>query len=150
MAPKATRKSVSATSKPRRGKPASSPPAPRRQSGRVKKTQRPLKSKRRSTTKVPKKDKGSDGESNSDSGLEEQEAKPTESDAEDDKEPGSYTVPFPQAREAGDTPYADDRIHPNTLLFLKELKANNNRDWLKCLCLSLRSRYRTVVELTAR
>jgi hypothetical protein len=97
-------------------------------------TQRPLKSKRSSTTKVPKKDKGSDGESNTDSDFEEQEAKPTESDAEDDKEPESYTVRFPQAREAGDTPYADDQIHPNTLLFLKELKANNNRGWLKCLC----------------
>jgi hypothetical protein len=38
----------------------------------------------------------------------------------------------PKAREAGDTPYTDHTIHPNTMLFLKDLKANNDRQWLKC------------------
>jgi hypothetical protein len=37
----------------------------------------------------------------------------------------------PKAREAGDTPYTDETIHPNTMLFLKELAANNDRNWLK-------------------
>lgn len=37
----------------------------------------------------------------------------------------------PKAREAGDTPYADDTIHPNTMLFLSDLAANNDRVWLK-------------------
>ncbi|KAH9875014.1 hypothetical protein J1614_004502 [Plenodomus biglobosus] len=37
----------------------------------------------------------------------------------------------PKARDAGDTPYADNTIHPNTLLFLKDLAANNDRQWLK-------------------
>lgn len=37
----------------------------------------------------------------------------------------------PKAREAGDTPYADETIHPNTLLFLQDLAANNDRQWLK-------------------
>ncbi|KAI9709961.1 MAG: hypothetical protein M1820_003039 [Bogoriella megaspora] len=37
----------------------------------------------------------------------------------------------PKAREAGSTPYRDDSIHPNTLLFLRDLKANNDREWLK-------------------
>nr|OQO15840.1 hypothetical protein B0A51_17555 [Rachicladosporium sp. CCFEE 5018] len=37
----------------------------------------------------------------------------------------------PKARPAGKVPYADERIHPNTLLFLEELKANNDREWLK-------------------
>lgn len=37
----------------------------------------------------------------------------------------------PKARDAGDTPYLDHTIHPNTLLFLKELAANNDRSWLK-------------------
>ncbi|KAL1589892.1 hypothetical protein WHR41_01292 [Cladosporium halotolerans] len=37
----------------------------------------------------------------------------------------------PKARPAGKVPYTDDTIHPNTLLFLKDLKGNNNREWLK-------------------
>ncbi|KAF1966233.1 hypothetical protein BU23DRAFT_487302 [Bimuria novae-zelandiae CBS 107.79] len=37
----------------------------------------------------------------------------------------------PKAREAGDTPYTDDTIHPNTLLFLSDLAAHNDRQWLK-------------------
>lgn len=38
----------------------------------------------------------------------------------------------PKARDAGDTPYTDETIHPNTMLFLTDLAANNNRQWLKC------------------
>lgn len=37
----------------------------------------------------------------------------------------------PKAREAGRQPYSKDSIHPNTMLFLKELAANNDREWLK-------------------
>ncbi|KAF2830105.1 hypothetical protein CC86DRAFT_367973 [Ophiobolus disseminans] len=37
----------------------------------------------------------------------------------------------PKAREAGDTPFTDETIHPNTMLFLKDLAANNDRQWLK-------------------
>ena len=37
----------------------------------------------------------------------------------------------PKARPAGKVPYSDETIHPNTLLFLKDLKENNNREWLK-------------------
>nr|POE59353.1 hypothetical protein CFP56_24622 [Quercus suber] len=36
-----------------------------------------------------------------------------------------------KARPAGDIPYRDDTIHPNTLLFLSDLKDNNDRQWLK-------------------
>lgn len=42
----------------------------------------------------------------------------------------------PKARDAGDTPYTDATIHPNTMLFLTDLTANNERQWLKCRCLS--------------
>lgn len=46
--------------------------------------------------------------------------------------PGNQVViKKPQARPAGKTPYEDETIHPNTLLFLKDLKANNERQWLK-------------------
>ena len=37
----------------------------------------------------------------------------------------------PKAREAGDTPFTDETIHPNTMLFLGDLAANNDRQWLK-------------------
>jgi hypothetical protein len=39
----------------------------------------------------------------------------------------------PKARDAGDTPYTDETVHPNTMLFLKDLTANNDRQWLKCM-----------------
>lgn len=45
--------------------------------------------------------------------------------------PGVKVIPKIRARPAGDVPYTNDSIHPNTLLFLKELSANNNRPWLK-------------------
>ncbi|TKA69863.1 hypothetical protein B0A55_08920 [Friedmanniomyces simplex] len=46
--------------------------------------------------------------------------------------PGTQVViKKPKARPAGKTPYSDSTIHPNTLLFLKDLAANNNREWLK-------------------
>jgi hypothetical protein len=37
----------------------------------------------------------------------------------------------PKPRGDGGISYVPDRIHPNTMLFLKELKANNDREWLK-------------------
>ncbi|KAL4904696.1 hypothetical protein BDW74DRAFT_27773 [Aspergillus multicolor] len=37
----------------------------------------------------------------------------------------------PKARDPGDTPYADDTLHPNTMLFLKDLAQHNERQWLK-------------------
>ncbi|CAN9443895.1 unnamed protein product [Alternaria sp. RS040] len=46
--------------------------------------------------------------------------------------PGTQLViKKPKARDAGDTPYLDHTIHPNTMLFLKDLAANNDRQWLK-------------------
>ena len=45
---------------------------------------------------------------------------------------GTQTViKKPQPRKAGKTAYSDETIHPNTLLFLKDLKVNNDRVWLK-------------------
>lgn len=46
--------------------------------------------------------------------------------------PGTQVIiKRPKAREAGSTPYTDDTIHPNTMLFLKDLAAHNERQWLK-------------------
>lgn len=47
-------------------------------------------------------------------------------------EPGTQVViKKPKARDAGTIPYSDSTVHPNTLLFLEDLAANNNRGWLK-------------------
>ena len=40
-------------------------------------------------------------------------------------------IPLPKAREVGKTPYQPHTIHPNTLLFLGDLRKNNDREWLK-------------------
>ena len=40
-------------------------------------------------------------------------------------------IKLPKARESGKIPYTDNAIHPNTFLFLKDLRANNDREWLK-------------------
>jgi hypothetical protein len=37
----------------------------------------------------------------------------------------------PAARDPGETPFRPGTIHPNTLLFLQDLAANNERQWLK-------------------
>lgn len=54
-------------------------------------------------------------------------------------EPGTrLIIKKPKAREAGDTPYTESTIHPNTMLFLEEIKENNDRQWLKSpLCTPL-------------
>jgi Conserved hypothetical protein (DUF2461) len=40
-------------------------------------------------------------------------------------------IALPTIKDPGDTPYEDERIHPNTLDFLRDLKKNNRREWLK-------------------
>lgn len=40
----------------------------------------------------------------------------------------------PKARATGGEAYSDETIHPNTMLFLADLKANNDRGWLKGMC----------------
>ncbi len=46
--------------------------------------------------------------------------------------PGNQVlIKIPKARDAGKVPYADNTIHPNTFLFLRDLAENNDREWLK-------------------
>ncbi|ROW03066.1 hypothetical protein VMCG_05747 [Cytospora schulzeri] len=54
-----------------------------------------------------------------------------ESDLDEDEAPRVTIIPLIKMRDTGGVDYEDDRLHKNTLLFLKDLKANNNRDWLK-------------------
>ena len=46
--------------------------------------------------------------------------------------PGTQVIiDKPRARSPGKTPYRNDSIHPNTMLFLADLSKNNDREWLK-------------------
>jgi len=55
-------------------------------------------------------------------------------DSDDESKPPKVTIiPLPKAREAGEVPYEDGRIHENTMLFLGDLKRNNNREWMRCI-----------------
>jgi hypothetical protein len=137
--PKST--SVSRGSKRKAGNISSSNTTPVRQSGRVKKTvvtpsKRPSKKKRTDSSEEDNSEADSDPESASDFEVEDpdlvEENGKTEEDDDDNDDPQSYSIPLPKARDAGDQPYEDGRIHPNTFLFLKDLKVNNNREWLKC------------------
>ena len=44
---------------------------------------------------------------------------------------GEVFIELPKARGPGSTPYRDSTLHPNTMEFLKDLKANNDREWVK-------------------
>ena len=57
-----------------------------------------------------------------------------EDDFDEDLPPKVTFVPLPKMRDTGDVEYEADRLHENTLLFLKDLRAHNNRAWLKCAC----------------
>jgi hypothetical protein len=61
-----------------------------------------------------------------------QPADDTDDEFDEDAPPEVTFIPLPKLRETGGIEYADDRLHPNTLAFLKDLKANNKRTWLKC------------------
>ncbi len=52
-------------------------------------------------------------------------------DDEDDGRPRVTFTPYKQMRDTDGVDYEDDRLHKNTMLFLKDLKANNMRTWLK-------------------
>lgn len=56
-----------------------------------------------------------------------------EDDDEGDDAPRRVEIiPLEKMRDTGGVEYEDHKIHRNTLLFLKDLKANNKRSWLKC------------------
>lgn len=48
-----------------------------------------------------------------------------------DEEPRVTITPLAKMRDTGGVLYEDERVHKNTMLFLKDLKANNKRSWLK-------------------
>lgn len=62
-------------------------------------------------------------------------------DSDEDEEPQVTIIPLTKMRDTGGVDYEDDRLHKNTLLFLKDLKANNVRSWLKSKLLVCASSY---------
>ncbi|KAI0540330.1 hypothetical protein GGR58DRAFT_461710 [Xylaria digitata] len=54
-----------------------------------------------------------------------------DSDDDEDDEPKVTFIPLPKLRDTNGIEYENTKIHPNTLLFLGDLKANNKRSWLK-------------------
>ncbi|KAK9769254.1 hypothetical protein SCAR479_14074 [Seiridium cardinale] len=49
----------------------------------------------------------------------------------DDEDPRVEFIPLPKLRDTGGIDYEPETVHPNTMAFLKDLKANNKRTWLK-------------------
>ncbi|KAF4119444.1 Conserved hypothetical protein (DUF2461) [Geosmithia morbida] len=60
-----------------------------------------------------------------------------EEEVDEDAPMKTIIIPLVKLRDTGGVEYTDDRIHDNTLLFLRDLKANNDREWLKCIIFPL-------------
>lgn len=76
-----------------------------------------------------------DGDEYNDEKPEEEEDGDDDEDEDEDDEdapPKVRIVPLEKMRDTGGVEYEDNKIHKNTLLFLKDLKVNNKRSWLKC------------------
>lgn len=81
-----------------------------------------------------------EGEMNPSSDDEEEERSKTQNEI-DDKSQDSNTsdaphrtitiIPYEKLRPLGGIDYEDHKVHPNTLLYLTDLKANNTRAWFK-------------------
>ncbi|KAF5024289.1 hypothetical protein F66182_3619 [Fusarium sp. NRRL 66182] len=67
-------------------------------------------------------------------GPEEEEEEEEEDDDDDDDEdapPKVTIIPLEKMRDTNGVEYEDFKLHSNTMLFLRDLKANNKRPWLK-------------------
>jgi uncharacterized protein (TIGR02453 family) len=58
-------------------------------------------------------------------------AEVSEEEYDSDAPPKVTFIPLPKLRATNGIPYTDETLHPNTLLFLRDLKAHNQRPWLK-------------------
>lgn len=111
----------------------------KRRTGKVVKTKAVAKSSAKSTPnkrkKVESEDEdddiyNDDDEESTPEGAADEEG--NDDSFDEDAPPKVTYIPLPKLRDTGGIPYEDDRLHKNTMLFLKDLKANNKRVWLKC------------------
>ncbi|KAK5987905.1 hypothetical protein PT974_12041 [Cladobotryum mycophilum] len=103
------------------------PPKKKRGRGRP-----PAKSPAKKT--ASKKKAAAREESDGDQYKDKPEEAAAEEDDDDDDDEGVRKVeiiPLEKMRDDGGVEYEDDKLHKNTLLFLRDLKANNKRPWLK-------------------
>jgi hypothetical protein len=56
---------------------------------------------------------------------------PEEESGEEDYPPKTTIIPYEKLRPLDGIEYSDTRVHRNTLLYLNDLRANNNRAWFK-------------------
>lgn len=62
-----------------------------------------------------------------------QEDEDEDGDSDDSDAPPKVTIiPLVKLRDTEGIEYEDFKLHKNTMLFLRDLKANNQRPWLKC------------------
>ncbi|KAK0668479.1 hypothetical protein QBC41DRAFT_276857 [Cercophora samala] len=86
---------------------------------------KPTPAKKRGRGRPPKKPKLSKPESEDDDDDD-------DNNDDSDSPPKEVTfTPLPPLRPPGSTPYRPHTLHPNTLLFLSDLQANNKRAWLQ-------------------
>ena len=87
-------------------------------------------SKRASTAKEEADDESDDYKNEVEEPVQENEDEDEEVD--EDAPMKKTIIPLEKMRDTGGIEYEDEKIHKNTVLFLRDLKANNKRSWLKC------------------
>ena len=61
-----------------------------------------------------------------------QEDEDEDDEVDEDAPMKKIIIPLEKMRDTGGIEYEDEKVHKNTVLFLRDLKANNKRSWLKC------------------
>lgn len=78
-------------------------------------------------------DKDEDEYEHEDEDEEQRELNDGDDSADDeDARPRVKVIPLEKMRDTGGVEYENGKLHKNTMLFLRDLKANNVRSWLKC------------------
>lgn len=89
----------------------------------------PPKKRGRPSKKQEVKEESDQYEEEAEEDVEEEE---DDEETDEDAPPKVTFIPHVKLRDIDGVDYEDHKVHKNTLLFLKDLKANNRRPWLKC------------------
>ncbi|KAH6617067.1 hypothetical protein F5144DRAFT_659828 [Chaetomium tenue] len=72
-----------------------------------------------------------DGDEPGTAGTANRDAEESDEEFDEDAPPKVTFIPHIKLRDTNGIEYEDHTVHPNTLAFLRDLKANNKRSWLK-------------------